>query len=125
MNRILITEDNVQDVVEGLKKIFYMKRCSMWHIITADEHINDFSFSDMVDTVKDLFNLEVLTFNKLSMDSGTVVIIRTGYGRGVSFHADGKTTIYFFGSRLIIHTPFDKISGTQRYISYYFQINNN
>ena len=120
MNRILITEDNVQDVVEGLKKFFYMKHCSMWHIITADEHINDFSFSDMVDTVKDLFNLEVLT-----LDSGTVVIIRTGYGRGVLFHADGKTTIYFFGSRLIIHTPFDKINGTQRYISYYFQINNN
>lgn len=122
MNRILITEDNVQDVVEGLKKFFYMKHCSMWHIITADEHINDFSFSDMVDTVKDLFNLEVLASNKLSMDSGTVVIIRTGYGRGVSFHADGKTTIYFFGSKLIIHTPF---GGTQRYISYYFQINNN
>ena len=125
MNRILITEDNVQDIVEGLKKFFYMKHCSMWHIITADEHINDFSFSDMVDTVKDLFNLEVLTFNKLSMDSETVVIIRTGYGMGVSFHADGKTTIYFFGSRLIIHTPFDKISGTQRHIRYYFQINNN
>lgn len=120
MNRILVTEDNAQDIVEGLKKFFYMKHCSMWHTITTDEHVNDFSFSDMVDTVKDLFNLEILTFDNLS-----IIVIRTGYGRGVLFHADGTTTIYFFGSGLIIHTPFDKIDGTQRYINYYFQINNN
>ena len=76
MNRILVREDNAQDIVEGLKKFFYMEHWSMWHTITTDEHVNDFSFSDMVDAVKDLFNLEVLTFNKLLMDSGTVVIIR-------------------------------------------------